>query len=108
MKFKFLLILLLTSCVSELNKTISKSTYASSGFAYIYNESDYINYQDWSADTDIKKELMEKYFPERFGPEEVQDLEIEVRKGIKKYGPGEIGKIFDSLVGFYKKRQEEN
>ena len=43
MKFKFLLILLLTSCVSELNKTISKSTYASSGFAYIYNESDYIN-----------------------------------------------------------------
>ena len=71
-------------------------------------ESKYINNVDWSADTDIKKELMEKYFPERFGPEEVQDLEIEVRKGIKKYGPGEIGKIFDSLVGFYKKRQEEN
>ena len=72
------------------------------------NESEYVNYQDWFVDTDIKKELMEKYFPERFGPEEVQDLEIEVRKGIKKYGPGEIGKIFDSLVGFYKKRQEEN
>ena len=43
MKFKFLLIFLLTSCVSELNKTISKSTYTSSGFAYIYNESDHIN-----------------------------------------------------------------
>ena len=72
------------------------------------NESEYINNQDWSADTDIKKELMEKYFPEKFGPEEVQDLEIEVRKGIKKYGPGEIGKIFNSLVDFYKQRHEEN
>ena len=51
---------------------------------------------------------MEKYFQERFGPGEVQDLEIEIRTYIKKYGPGEIGKIFDSLVGFYKKRQEEN
>ena len=72
------------------------------------NESEYVNYQDWSVDTDIKKELMEKYFPERFGSGEVQDLEIEIRKDIKKYGPGEIGKIFDSLVGFYKKRLEEN
>jgi tRNA U34 5-carboxymethylaminomethyl modifying enzyme MnmG/GidA len=72
------------------------------------NESEYINHQDWSVDTDIKKELMEQYFPERFGPGEVQDLEMEIRKDIKKYRPGEIGKIFNSLVEFYKKRQEEN
>ena len=43
MKFKFLVIFLLTSCATELNQTTSKSTYTSSGFAYIYNESDRIN-----------------------------------------------------------------
>ena len=43
MKFKFLLIFFLTSCVAELNKNVLKSTYSSSGFAYIYNESDYLN-----------------------------------------------------------------
>jgi len=40
MKFKFLLLFLLISCTSELNQTVSRSTYTSSGFAYIYNESD--------------------------------------------------------------------
>ena len=43
MKFRFLLIFLLCSCSSELSKSISKSTYTSSGFAYIYNEFDRIN-----------------------------------------------------------------
>tara|TARA_B100000401_G_C52153141_1_gene415111 strand:+ start:45 stop:317 length:273 start_codon:yes stop_codon:yes gene_type:complete len=43
MKFRFLLIFLLCSCSSELNKSISKSTYTSSGFAYVYNEFDRIN-----------------------------------------------------------------
>ena len=43
MKFRFLLIFLLFSCTSELNRSISKSTYTSSGFAYIYNEFDRVN-----------------------------------------------------------------
>ena len=43
MRFKILLIFFLTSCVSEVNQNTSRSTYTSSGFAYIYNESDYIN-----------------------------------------------------------------
>ena len=57
------------------------------------NESEYINNQDWSADTDIKKELMEKYFPERFGPKEVQDLEIEVKEGVKNTGLEKLEKF---------------
>lgn len=43
MKFKFLLLFLFASCTPELNKSVSKSTYTSSGFAYVYNESDQIN-----------------------------------------------------------------
>ena len=43
MKFRLLLIVLVTSCVSDFNKNNSKSTYSSSGFAYIYNEQDYLN-----------------------------------------------------------------
>ena len=43
MKFRLLLIILVTSCVSDFNKDNSKSTYSSSGFAYIYNEQDYLN-----------------------------------------------------------------
>ena len=43
MKFKFLLIFLFTSCAIELNQDLSKPTYTSSGFAYIYNELDHAN-----------------------------------------------------------------
>ena len=43
MKFRFLLIFLLCSCTNELSKGVIKTTYTSSGFAYIYNELDYVN-----------------------------------------------------------------
>ena len=43
MKFRFLLIFLLSSCASEFNRSISKSSYTSNGFAYIYNEFDRAN-----------------------------------------------------------------
>ena len=43
MKFRFLLIFLLCSCTNELSKGVTKTTYTSSGFAYIYNELDYVN-----------------------------------------------------------------
>tara|TARA_B100000959_G_C14864091_1_gene575497 strand:+ start:412 stop:1146 length:735 start_codon:yes stop_codon:yes gene_type:complete len=43
MKFKFLLVFLLISCTPELNSNISKSTYTTSGFAYIYDEFDQVN-----------------------------------------------------------------
>ena len=41
MKFKFLLFLFLTSCVTELNKNYEKNSYSSSGFAYIYSDQDF-------------------------------------------------------------------
>ena len=50
MKFKFILIFLLTSCTLQTNTPMLKSTYTSSGFAYIYNEQDFI-------DKIIKKKL---------------------------------------------------
>ena len=43
MKFRFLLIFLLCSCTNELSKGVIKTTYTSSGFAYIYDELDYVN-----------------------------------------------------------------
>ena len=43
MKFRFLLIFLLCSCTNELSKGFTKTTYTSSGFAYIYDELDYVN-----------------------------------------------------------------
>ena len=43
MKFRFLLIFLLCSCTNELSKGVTKTTYTSSGFAYIYDELDYVN-----------------------------------------------------------------
>ena len=62
--------------------------------------SEYINNVDWSADTDIKKELMGEYFPERFGPGEKQD--------IKPYKPGAVGKIFSELVKYYTNKYQKN
>ena len=64
------------------------------------NESYDVNHQDWSADTDIKKELMGEYFPERFGPGEKQD--------IKPYKPGAVGKIFSELVKYYTNKYQKN
>ena len=43
MKFRFLLLFLLCSCTNELSKGVTKTTYTSSGFAYIYDELDYVN-----------------------------------------------------------------
>tara|TARA_B100000427_G_scaffold329520_1_gene346076 strand:- start:364 stop:1095 length:732 start_codon:yes stop_codon:yes gene_type:complete len=43
MKFKYLLILLIVSCKPALYQTSVKTSYSSSGFAYIYDESDYKN-----------------------------------------------------------------
>ena len=43
MKFRFLLIFLLCSCTNELSKGVTKTNYTSSGFAYIYDELDYVN-----------------------------------------------------------------
>ena len=43
MKFRFLLIFLLSSCASEFNRSIPKSSYTSNGFAYIYNEFDRVS-----------------------------------------------------------------
>ena len=63
-------------------------------------ESKCINNADWSADTDIKKELMGEYFPESFGPGEKQD--------IKPYQPGAVGKIFSELVKYYTNKYQKN
>ena len=41
MKFKYLLILLIISCKPVTYQTSNKTSYSSSGFAYIYNENDY-------------------------------------------------------------------
>ncbi len=41
MKFKILLILFIVSCKPLSDQATGKSSYSSSGFAYIYNESDY-------------------------------------------------------------------
>ena len=42
MRFKYLIILLLVSCQPLSNQSSNKIVYSSSGFAYIYNEGDYI------------------------------------------------------------------
>jgi len=43
MKYKFIVFFLLTlSCSAGLNKNLAKSSYSSSGFAYLYNEEDYL------------------------------------------------------------------
>ena len=63
-------------------------------------KTEYINNVDWSADTDIKKELMGGYFPEKFGPGEKQD--------IQPYKPSAVGKIFSELVKYYTNKYQKN
>ena len=44
MKFNLLIIFLLTiSCSVQINNSSKKSSYTSSGFAYVYNENDFLN-----------------------------------------------------------------
>ena len=43
MKFKSLIFLLLISCTTEFNKNYEKTSFSSSGFAYIYSEQDFNN-----------------------------------------------------------------
>ena len=63
-------------------------------------KSKYVNNADWSADTDIKKELMGEYFSERFGQGEKQD--------IQPFQPIAVGKIFSELVKYYTNKYQEN
>ena len=43
MKYKILIFLLLVACSTDFTNNLSKTPYISSGFAYIYNDTDYTN-----------------------------------------------------------------